>query len=682
MRLVALYIKEHEYIFKESATINFGGRWEYSFNSTKNKVYVKREENKDFIYGFFDQTNLSTRIELISAIVGKNGTGKSSILDIVRSFFIRNGYALPYSKAVAICEIEGSEMPLVLHSDFESVEYRFNLQELEKSGNFEELTVELANLNRDDVQTLYYSPHFDYKYNLSFDEVDEYDISFDKLLENDLEDLKNKDTNSNGWNYSPSQELIFKNSIRQLMFLSSDLVRKNQIFKNLFDLPEHGEASLIFRGHSGKDPWNTPYTFRTALSIIKDKLEAENRDWIKIRVLDEKNNIANKIEVNKYLLKRKIIQDIISVLERQMEKNNSYLSEGKISIQDFEKSIINLDAFNSFLTFIENSQIKFRKSEWAAFDKYSIGKLLNSLFQYIDEIEDARHVQKDSIQIEPSKVVEILHLHRDFLLKLFNYYPKLKSTTSDEPLLEKSNKVEGFINYIPTTKKLSSGENALLNLFSRIYDFIRNNLTEESKVLPDKTHYILLLDEADLAFHPSWKRKFVKSLISTIPFFFNDLNGSPLIQIIFTTHDPLTLSDIPQSNVIYLDKKEEGTTFINRDKAESFGANVHDLLAHSFFLEDGFMGEYAQDLITDLIKYLTIENNGHSRDENKIPRQVWDVDKAQKVINIIDEPLIKERLQSLYNKKFLYTDRVLLEHKIQELQNQLSKLNDEENQDN
>lgn len=675
MRLAAVYIKEHEYLFDEPVTMNFGGRYEYSFSSTINHVYVQRVENENYINGFFDQTNLNTRIELISAVVGKNGTGKSSVLDVIRSFFIRNGYGMPYSEAVAIIEIEGEDLPYVLYADFDSVEYRYSFEELEKSKNYEVLSKELKRLDKKDVQSLYYSPHFDYKYNLNFDEIDVYDISFDKILEKDLEDLENKDANANGWNYSPSQELIFKNSIRQLFFLSSTLVKKNKIFKDLFELPEHGEAKLFFRGHSKKDPWNTPSEFRWALKLIKEKLENELDKWHEIRVFDKEHNVTNQIDVNKYLVKRYLIRDFISVLERQMEKKNSYLSEGKVDFQNLNEKSADLDAFNTFLFFIQNSLIKLRGSQWNAFDYTSISTFFNTVYNYVDEIENVEFVQNDNIQIDPSKVFKILNLQRELLLNLFNYYPKYKSNDNEEPLFDKSNRIEGFVNYIPTTKKLSSGENALLNLFSRVYDFISNNLVEESKFFPDKKHYIILLDEADLSFHPSWKRKFIRSIISTLPFFFNDLKQPPSIQIIFTTHDPLTLSDIPQSNVVYLDKNDDDVTFVNHNKLKSFGANVHDLLAHSFFLEDGFMGEYAEGMIKSLINHLTDDNESDLFSSIQLN---WDKEIIQKFINNVDEPFIKERLENLFDEKYFLNNKQALLEKRDEINKRLSEMEDEE----
>ena len=107
----------------------------------------------------------------------------------------------------------------------------------------------------------------------------------------------------------------------------------------------------------------------------------------------------------------------------------------------------------------------------------------------------------------------------------------------------------------------------------------------------------------------------------------------------------------------------------------TFGANIHDLLADSFFLKDGHIGSFAKDVIQDLINYLTFEEEEVISESNISPIKKWDETRANKVIGIIDEPLIKERLTSLHNKKFLYNEKELLSLKIQELQVQLKKLN-------
>jgi ABC-type molybdenum transport system ATPase subunit/photorepair protein PhrA len=71
MRLVAIYISEH-FLFDGPQTINLGGEWIYDFSNLQN---IARTRNKKYIDDFWGKD-----IELISAIVGSNGTGKTSIL--------------------------------------------------------------------------------------------------------------------------------------------------------------------------------------------------------------------------------------------------------------------------------------------------------------------------------------------------------------------------------------------------------------------------------------------------------------------------------------------------------------------------------------------------------------------------------------------------------------------------
>ena len=96
---------------------------------------------------------------------------------------------------------------------------------------------------------------------------------------------------------------------------------------------------------------------------------------------------------------------------------------------------------------------------------------------------------------------------------------------------------------------------------------------------------------------------------------------------------------------------------------KSFGAKVHDMLSNSFFINRGYMGNYVKSEINSLIEYLTTEN------QNKD----WDQPKAFSFINIIDEPMIKDDLQELYNKKFL-KNKNDIDREIEKLNELRSKL--------
>lgn len=158
-----------------------------------------------------------------------------------------------------------------------------------------------------------------------------------------------------------------------------------------------------------------------------------------------------------------------------------------------------------------------------------------------------------------------------------------------------------------------------------------------------------------MGYHPKWKKSFVKSIISFLPTFFEKLSAE--VQIIFTTHDPLTLSDMPKSNITYLSTRTSGETYIlNAEevcKKKTFGANIHDLLADNFFLEDGLMGDFAKDKIEKTIEWLR-EKLEEKRENTDFKLDALHLEKQHhlSIINIIDEPLLKHKLEEMYYDLF------------------------------
>nr|WP_321227746.1 AAA family ATPase [uncultured Psychroserpens sp.] len=641
MRLAAIYLDFHDYLFEKAQYVNLGGKYIYEFEKNGDSINISRCINNDYLEGFFDITNLDSKLINVNAIVGQNGAGKSSLLDSIRSLFIENPNALPANNTYLFFETEDDKFLKIVSSvyDVGIGTISFN------SPNDDDFIIDTERSNSQ-CQTIYYSPHFDFKYNPNFDEVDNFDISFDQILNEDLADLQNKNLDESGLNFSASQELVFKNSIRQILFSSSNLVQKERIFKDLFDFPEHGEARLTIRGHKNQKEWNTPTSFRPSLKIIKEKLKKELNDWTNIRKFKSPGRVSNQIEVNKYILKRIILRDLISVIERQMEKDNVYLSSGSFKYESFARESNRLDAFDAFMLFIDNCYIKFGKENVAVFERQIIRDLLLKLYSEINLVEDVNKVDNNVLIIRGEAAITILKLQNKFLNNIINYYSKYKPK-SKRDVIEKSNLIDGFINYMPSRKKLSSGENALLNLFSRLYNFLTTKLSSEIRIYEQVENYILLLDEADLGFHPVWKRKFVNTIINTIPYFFENLDKKPNVQILFTTHDPLTLSDLPNKNIVYLkrDAALNETEFLNYNSVDrpnrSFAANITDLLADSFFVENGLVGDFARIKINETVKWL----NNKDREENQKSYYFT-------LISLIDEPLIQRKLSEMFDNIF------------------------------
>ena len=181
-------------------------------------------------------------------------------------------------------------------------------------------------------------------------------------------------------------------------------------------------------------------------------------------------------------------------------------------------------------------------------------------------------------------------------------------------------------------KHLSSGEQKLLLLFGKL------NYVVRQFDMKHKENFILLLDEPDVYLHPDWQKKLISDFINFIQN--NNYLNKKNIHIVISSHSPFILSDLPKENVIFLENGEQKYPF--KDNQQTFGANIHTLLSHGFFMKDGLMGEFAKDKINEAIKYL-----------NQKTLTEKEIDYCENIISIIGEPIIKNQLQRMLDSKRL-----------------------------
>lgn len=147
---------------------------------------------------------------------------------------------------------------------------------------------------------------------------------------------------------------------------------------------------------------------------------------------------------------------------------------------------------------------------------------------------------------------------------------------------------------------LSSGEQELLNLFSRLYDSV---ILRPAKFPDNQPPCILMLDEAEIGFHPDWQRRYLKLVIDFINALKTIRTDNQDFQIIISTHSPILLSDIPKCCTNYFERTNNLTTNVNKEEiGETFAANVFNLYRMSFFMKDGLVGEFARTRIKELDK--------------------------------------------------------------------------------
>lgn len=139
---------------------------------------------------------------------------------------------------------------------------------------------------------------------------------------------------------------------------------------------------------------------------------------------------------------------------------------------------------------------------------------------------------------------------------------------------------------------LSSGERQhIYAISSLLYHLDNLNSVMNDKNNQERIAYSnvnIILEEIELYFHPELQQQFVEFLLNGIDQMnLENING---INIMLVTHSPYVLSDIPKNNVLALRKEK------NEKKVDlkTFGANIHDMLKDSFFLSNGSVGYFAQ----------------------------------------------------------------------------------------
>ena len=191
----------------------------------------------------------------------------------------------------------------------------------------------------------------------------------------------------------------------------------------------------------------------------------------------------------------------------------------------------------------------------------------------------------------------------------------------------------------------------LINLSSTLHDF---SIEKEHLSFLKYHHVCMLMDEVELYYHPDLQRKFVKLLLDSITSV--PLDNIYDINITLVTHSPFVLSDIPQSNILCLQKGESESR-----QGQTFGANIVDLLNESFFLQ-GTIGDIAQSCINEVVEfYFKHRRYQESLRENE-NKQGWQINmglakkfeewksKFDYVTSIIGEEYLQKELREMFDE--------------------------------
>ncbi|MGN6178839.1 MAG: AAA family ATPase [Mucilaginibacter sp.] len=220
--------------------------------------------------------------------------------------------------------------------------------------------------------------------------------------------------------------------------------------------------------------------------------------------------------------------------------------------------------------------------------------------------------------------------------------------------------------------QLSSGEQQLIHsVHSIIYHLLNIDTLDRKDVSYSAVN--LILDEIELYYHPDYQRLFIQRLLEDLSRL--HLTRVKGLNIIFSTHSPFILSDIPHFNVV---KMLSGKQVPFDPDEKTFGSNIHEMLTDSFFLDSELIGEFAKKKIENCILQLNdiykLKEQHQKEISQKIPLQITgqtshiDSEKIKpsaftkarhqeektrllyNTIQMIGEPVVRFKLMEMYDE--------------------------------
>ncbi|MCC8423585.1 hypothetical protein [Mucilaginibacter sp. UR6-11] len=202
---------------------------------------------------------------------------------------------------------------------------------------------------------------------------------------------------------------------------------------------------------------------------------------------------------------------------------------------------------------------------------------------------------------------------------------------------------KSLLNYLDFfLPRLSSGELGYLTLFSRFYALVSHTHALSVSLEDHERNLVILIDEGDLYFHPQWQTQYLAFLNEFLP----QILGDRSIQLILTSHSQFLPSDLPVDHLLFLKREsydDNGKTAYKAAVVEgperTFAANIHDLLADTFFMQGAHMGEFAKQQLYILLDIL----------EGKQQRGNWTLSQIKRLIAEVGEPWMRSRLEEKFS---------------------------------
>ncbi len=566
---------------------------------------------------FYQINNIDVNI---CAVVGKNGSGKSTLIEIL--FRVINNFAESQEKISAeLQKISKLKADIFFHTDSFFHKLRINDSRVEIFGYDSGGNIIKPKLDNFPLKNFFYTIAVNYSHYAHNTEELKGELNWlDGLFhKNDgyqtplvINPMRTKGIiDINNENHLVKSRLIGN--------LLKPVRKENFSFRKLTDQLE--AISLDLKLNESKRE-KTIYEIKTDKGklIEEVKLSSLRFDTDKLlKMIDSRFHFNySSLDKEKFQLALDyIIYKLVSIATKYDDYLHYYNKDEKRfedkSVQEF---INYLYEDESHITFKLRQTINFLKYQHIELKEQRVD--LNTLSKRISEIKTNRK-RPEIIEFVPPPIFTV-----DILLK-----------TADG--------LKEDIEF----KKLSSGEKQMIySVSSLLYHLINLNSIRNTRRKTGYRFVNIVLEEIELYFHPELQRTYINYILESIKRL--ELRAIRSINLCFVTHSPFILSDIPHSNILFLDDK--GYPEKSTEQIKTFGGNIHELLAHSFFLNNGFIGEFAKNKIQSVIDFLKSEEKTSNESRNK--------ESVFQEIQIVGEPFLKDKLMEMYYEKFEKQKRI------------------------
>ena len=671
MEILGIYLekadKEIRKSLQEKTWYGFNSKinWHKIFLSndidSKIKECIKNQENMNSLYGYSGQ-QIS-----ISAIVGKNGTGKTTLINIysqiINNFasYMKNlkfsNYNIDYEiqpakglKAELYYEINGLIYCISVNNEkitFQNNKYTDLISHINTLEELSEHTFYTISLNYSN-----YSDNPDWIDNL-FHKNDGY---FTPIV---LVPYKN------GGNIETRKEKELAE--KRVFTVSLLLYKKSKEFIENY-IPTEISFTLKDKKYYEKNNFYTDEYIKidSYEKLIDNKIEKLKSYNSNLNIYNEEQNKPILIPDNEYDNLKCAIENYWNnyIDEHPEYLKFTWLNQWKkYLIYKTLKTCTNYEVISKELNFndLENSLSLIIKNElWNENQINYINLKLITCKRFIEHSFTNIYLSKTngSIQIDENfltdNIVKMANSYDDVFINLLPEFFETHFSYSIKEEYKKKGKEAAKIEL----KKMSSGEQQLYNSLSYIIYHIKNAKSNmygnKGTKIPYK-YFNIIFDEAELYFHPEYQRCFIDNLIKII----NKSNVEiPELGIIIITHSPFILSDIPANNILAL-----GSDYNFRN---TLGANIYDLLQNQFF-----MASHTGEITNKIIRQFSAIKKGKLSDKEK--------EFYKYLIEQLGDPYIKKYISQMYYEKIgLSLEQIQIEEyklKIEELERKENEKN-------